>query len=66
MSSSYSWRTRMEKSRGTGNRILLGLRKVTAIRQLKVDHPLTVKATKPTIYPKTQRYNKEWLGQRKK
>ena len=55
MSSSYSWRTRTEKSGVTGNRVLLGLRKVTAMRQLKVDHPLTVKASKPTIYPKTQR-----------
>jgi len=52
MDSSYSWRTRTEKSGVTGNRVL---RKVTAMRQLKADHPLTVKAMKSTIYPKTQR-----------
>jgi len=34
--------------------------------QLKVDHPLTVKATKPKLYPKIQRKNKKWLGQGKK
>jgi hypothetical protein len=35
-----------------GNWILLGLRKVIVMRQLTVDHPLTVKATNPKIYPK--------------
>jgi hypothetical protein len=55
MSSIYSLRTRGEKSRVAGNEVLLGLRKVTAIRQLRVGHPLTVKVTKSKIYPKTQR-----------
>jgi hypothetical protein len=32
-----------------GNRVLLRLRKVTATRQLKADHSLTVKATKHKI-----------------
>jgi len=31
------------------NSVLLRLRKVTAMRQLKADHSLTVKATKPKI-----------------
>jgi hypothetical protein len=40
----------METSGVTGNRVLLRLRKVTAtLRQLKTDHSLTVKATKPRI-----------------
>jgi len=39
----------METSGVTGNRVLLRLRKVTATRQLKADHSLTVKATKPRI-----------------
>ena len=34
-----------------GNRVLLGMWKVTATKQLKADHPLTAKATKPKIYP---------------
>jgi hypothetical protein len=55
MSSSYSWRPRVEKSGVAGNQVLLGLRKVTAIRQLRVGHPLTVRVTKSKIYPKTQR-----------
>jgi hypothetical protein len=52
MSSSYSWRPRTEKSGVIGNRILLGLRKVTAMSQLKMDHPPTVEATKVKINPK--------------
>jgi len=55
MSSSYSWRPRIEKSGVMGNGTLLGLRKVTAMRQLKADHPLTVTAAKPKICPKIQR-----------
>ena len=39
----------METSGVMGKRILLGLRKVTATRQLKADHSLTVKATKPRM-----------------
>jgi len=39
----------METSGVTGNRVLLRLRKVTATRQLKANHSLTVKATKPRI-----------------
>jgi len=66
MNSSYSLRPRREKPGVMGNRALLGLRKFTAMRQLKADHPLTVKATKTKIYPKKQRYNIEWLGQEKK
>jgi len=37
----------MKTSGVAGNRVLLRLRKVTAKRQLKADHSLTVKATKP-------------------
>jgi len=37
-----------------GNRLLIGVRKVPATRQLKADHPLTAKATKTKIYPKRQ------------
>jgi len=47
--------TKNGKTGVTGNRVLLRLRKVTATRQLKADHPLTVKATKPKICPKIQR-----------
>jgi 3D (Asp-Asp-Asp) domain-containing protein len=36
----------MEKSRVLDNSVLLRLRKVTATRQLRADHSLTVKATK--------------------
>jgi len=39
----------METSGVMGNRLLLGLRKVTATRQLKGDHSPTVKATKPKM-----------------
>jgi len=46
-SNSYSWRPGMETSGVAGNRVLLRLRKVTATMQLKADHSLTVKATKP-------------------
>jgi len=55
MSSSYSLRMRTEKSQVMENQVLLGLRKVTAMRQLKAEHPFTVKATKPEIYPNIQR-----------
>jgi hypothetical protein len=39
----------METSGVVGNRELIRLRKVTAMRRLKADHSLTVKATKPKI-----------------
>jgi len=39
----------METSEVLDNSVLLRLRKVTAMRQLKADHSLTVKATKPKI-----------------
>jgi hypothetical protein len=65
INSSYSWRPRRENPGVMGNRVLLGLRKVTAMRQFKADHPLTVKAAKTKIYPKIQRYNIEWFGQEK-
>ena len=39
----------METSGVLESRVLLRLRKVTATRQLKADHSLTVKATKPRI-----------------
>jgi hypothetical protein len=55
MNSSYSWRPEMETSGVTGNRVLLRLRKITAMRQLKVDHSLTVKATKPKMQWNIQR-----------
>ena len=58
MSSSYSWRPRMEKSGVTGNPVLLGLRKVTAMSQKEEDHPLTLKATSPKYRHKTKR--KAW------
>jgi hypothetical protein len=45
----------METSGVMGNRLLLGLRKVTAMRQLKADHSLTVKATKPRTQQNIQR-----------
>jgi hypothetical protein len=48
MSSSYSWRPGTGKSGVMGNRALLGLRKVTAMRQLKADHPLTVQSELPS------------------
>ena len=38
----------------TENRAPLGLMKVTATRQLKVDHAVTVSATKLKICPKIQ------------
>jgi len=49
MNSSYSWRPGMETPGVAGNQVLLRLRKITAMRQLKADHPFTVKATKPKI-----------------
>jgi len=55
MKSSYSWRSGMETSVVAGNRVLLRMRKVTATRQLKVDHSLTVKDTKPKIQRNIQR-----------
>jgi hypothetical protein len=45
----------METSGVLGNRLLIRLRKVTAMRQLKVDHSLTVKATKPNIQQSRKR-----------
>jgi hypothetical protein len=45
----------METSGVLENRVLLRLRKVTAMRQLKVDHSLTIKATKPNIQRNIQR-----------
>ena len=54
MSSSCCSRPRMEKSGVAGNQVILGLRKVTAMRQLKVDHPLTVKVTKPKTSKNTE------------
>jgi hypothetical protein len=38
----------------TGNRVLLGLKKVPSMRKVKADHPLTVKAVKSKIHPKIQ------------
>jgi hypothetical protein len=55
----------METSGVLDNSVLLRLRKVTAMRQLKVDHSFTVKA-KPKIQRNIQRYNKERLGQKRK
>jgi len=49
MKSSYSWRPGIETSGVAGNGVLLKLRKGTETRQLKADHSLTVKATKPKI-----------------
>jgi hypothetical protein len=49
------------KKRVMGNLVLLGLRKVTAMRKLKADHPLTVKAAKPKIYPKRRGKTKNGL-----
>jgi hypothetical protein len=63
---SYSGRPGMETSGVLDNCVLLRLRKVTATRQLKVDHSLTVKATKPKTRRNIQRYNKERLGQKRK
>jgi hypothetical protein len=45
----------METTGVLGNIVLLRLRKVTAMRQLKADHSLTVKATKPKIQRNIQR-----------
>jgi len=47
MKCSCSWRPGMETSGVVGNRVLLRLSKFTATEQLKADHSLTVKATKP-------------------
>jgi len=49
----------METTGVAGNRVLLRLRKVTATRQLKADHSLTVKATKP-------KYSGAYRGKTKK
>ena len=46
-----------------GSRVLLRLREVTAMRQLKADHSLTVKATKPKIQDDSKRWtqlNSKW------
>jgi hypothetical protein len=45
----------METSGVMGNILLLELRQVTATRQLKADHSLTVKATKPRMQQNIQR-----------
>jgi len=45
----------METSGVAGKRVLLRMRKVTETRQLKADHSLTVKATKPKIQCNIQR-----------
>jgi transposase len=54
----------METSGVMGNRLLLGLRKVTATRQLKVDHSLTAKATKPRMQQNIQGKTKKGLDKR--
>jgi hypothetical protein len=45
----------METSGILDNSVLLRLRKVTATRQLKADHSLTVKAAKPKIQRNIER-----------
>jgi hypothetical protein len=45
----------MENSGVMRNRVLIGLKTFTARRQLKPDHPLMHKATKPEVYPNMQR-----------
>ena len=45
----------METSGVMGNRLFLGLKKVTATKQLKADHSLTVKATKTRKQQNRQR-----------
>jgi hypothetical protein len=40
----------METSGVLDNNVLLRLRKISAMRQLKADHSLTVKATKSKIW----------------
>jgi hypothetical protein len=42
----------MQQSVAVGDEVLLAHRELNAIKQLKTDHPLTVRATKPTVYPK--------------
>ena len=51
-----------------GNRLLLGVRKVTSTRQLKADHPLTLKATKTKYIQKDRGKSKNGLdkGRNKK
>jgi len=44
----------MGKPGVTRNPVLLGPKKVTSMRKVKVDHPLTVKAVKSKIHPKIQ------------
>jgi hypothetical protein len=51
----------MEKSGVTGNRVLLGLRKVTAMTQKEADHPLTLKATSPKYIQKYRHKTKKGL-----
>ena len=63
MNSSYSWRPGMETSGVAGKRVLLRLREITAMRQPKADHSLTVKATKPKIQGDSKRrtqLNSKW------
>jgi hypothetical protein len=45
----------METSGVQDNSVLLRLRKVTAMRQLKADHSLSVKPTKPKMLQNIQR-----------
>jgi len=56
----------METSGVLDNSVLLRLRKVTEMRQLKAEHSLTVKATKPKIQWNIQRYKIERLRQKRK
>jgi len=56
----------METSGVAVNRVFLRLRKVTATRQLKADHSLTIETTKPKIQWNIQRENIEGLGQKRK
>ena len=58
-------KTRNGNIRSTGQQCTPRLKKVTAMRQLKADHSLTVKATKPKIQWNILRYNKEKLGKKR-
>jgi hypothetical protein len=53
--------TKMEKSGVTGNRVLRGLRKVTAMSQKEADHPLIFKATSPKYIQKYRHKTKKGL-----
>jgi len=56
----------METSGVLDNSVVLRLRKVTAMRQHKANHPHTVKATKPKIQRNIRRHDKQRLGQKRK